>query len=282
MGDGLPRAIGLGAGPLSGPGRRGAAVGRRNASTLWNAAARGALLWDGRAATLEEQALLPFSDALELDLPVSEALALLAGVPEYAARFADAFPDEAEPISAPALAAALAAFQRTLVSERAPYDAYVAGDASALSARMREGLALLGELGCEGCHEPPLFQSDRYAVRRPERDDREDDDGAPDLGRFEVTGLEADRGAFRVPTLRNARETAPYFHDGSVATLRAAVELEVEAQVEAGHRRPSADELEALTELIAKGLLDLARSPDRPSRVPSGLAVPRDGFRIVR
>lgn len=280
MGDGLPLAIGVGAGDLVGPGRRGTAIGRRNAPTLWNAAARGALFWDGSVRSLEEQALLPFESEVELDLPVEDALAALADIAEYRELFDAAFPDRRPAITAQALSSALAEFQRTLMSQHAPYDAYLAGDTPALSARMLEGLALLEELGCESCHAPPLFQSDRYARRLPPREGTEQ--VALDLGRYEVTGDPADREAFRVPTLRNVRDTAPYFHDGSVATLREAVELEVSVQVAEGHLRPDEGQIDALTELIAKGLLDLAHNPDRPDRVPSGLPLPRDGFRIVR
>lgn len=274
MGDGLPLAIGVGAGPLVGPGRVGDAIGRRNAPTLWNVAARRELFWDGRARTLEEQALSPFENERELALPVEDALAAIADVPEYAELFEAAFEAAPSPIAETTLAAALAAFQRTLVSDHAPYDAYLDGDDGALSDTMREGLGLLGELECDSCHEPPLFQSDRYATRLAVSDD--------DLGRYEVTDEHADRGAFRVPPLRNARDTAPYFHDGSVATLREAVAIEVDNQVAAGHRQLSDLELDALTELISKGLRDLSHNPDRPERVPSGLPVPRDGFRIPR
>jgi cytochrome c peroxidase len=272
MGDGLPLAIGVGAGPLVGPGRVGGVVGRRNAPTLWNVAARRELFWDGRAPSLEEQALLPFENERELALPVEDALAAIADVPEYVELFGAAFEDA--PIGEHTLAAALAAFQRTLVSDHAPYDAYLAGDDGALTATMREGLQLLSELECDSCHAPPLFQSDRYAARLAIAED--------DLGRFEVTGEPADRGAFRVPPLRNARDTGPYFHDGSVATLREAVAIEVDNQAAAGHRELTAAELDALTELIGKGLRDLSHNPDRPERVPSGLPIPRDGFRIPR
>ena len=281
MGDGLPLAIGVGAGDLVGPGRQGAAVGQRNAPTLWNTAARRELFWDGRAASLEEQALLPFETDVELDLPIEEALAAVAGVDEYRERFDAAFPARAPAITADTLTSALAEFQRTLISDHAPYDAYLGGDTAALSPRMLEGLALFEELGCASCHTPPLFQSDHYARRLPAREGSVHADEL-DLGRYEVTGEPADREAFRVPTLRNVRDTAPYFHDGSVATLDEAVELEVAVQVAQGHRRPDAAELDALTELIAKGLLDLRYNPDRPDRVPSGLPLPRDGFRIVR
>lgn len=274
MGDGLPVAIGVGAGLLVGPGRTGDSLGRRNAPTLWNVGERSALFWDGRAGSLEQQALAPFDNDVELDQPVEEAIAAIADVPEYAELFGAAFEGSAPQVSKDTLAVALASFERTLVSDRALYDAYLEGDSGALTETMQEGLALLEELSCDGCHEPPLFQSDRYEVRL-------DAEGA-DRGRYEVTGEPSDRFAFRVPTLRNARDTAPYFHDGSVATLREAVALEVDNQVAAGHRALSDEEIDALTELISKGLRDLSHNPDRPERVPSGLPLPRDGFRIPR
>lgn len=280
MGDGLPISIGLGAGVLSGPGRMGGALGRRNAPSLWNVATRGVLFLDGRASSLEEQATLPFASERELGLPIDEALAAIENVPEYAGLFDMAFPEQDPRVSMATLTGALAEFQRTLVSDDAPYDAYFAGDTGALSDRMLAGLELLGELGCESCHEPPLFQSDRFARRLAVREPADGEE--IDLGRYEVTGEPADREAFRVPTLRNVRDTGPYFHDGSVVTLREAVALEVAAQAEAGHRRPDEAEVDALTELIGKGLLDLAHNPDRPDQVPSGLPLPRDGFRIVR
>jgi len=133
---------------------------------------------------------------------VATTLGAIQTVPEYVELFEETFPEHAQPVVESSLAKALSEFQRTLVSDHAPYDAYLDGDTAALSARMREGLELLSELQCDGCHEPPLFQSDRYA-RRLALDEQADRSGdAPrDLGRYEVTGHEADRGAFRVPTL---------------------------------------------------------------------------------
>ena len=93
-----------------------------------------------------------------------------------------------------------------------------------------------------------------------------------------VTNAEADRGAFRTPTLRNARSTAPYFHDGSVSSLEAAVRSELAVD---GVVLDEAD-VEALVSFIGRGLVDVTNDPDRPDVVPSGLPVPTDGFRIVR
>jgi cytochrome c peroxidase len=100
-----------------------------------------------------------------------------------------------------------------------------------------------------------------------------------DLGRFEVTGNEGDRFAFRVPQLRNLRETGPYFHDGHVPTMKQALREMASAT---NVRAVADDEIDAITEFVGKGLMDKARVPERPLSVPSGLPVPADGFVIRR
>lgn len=276
LGDGLPTSIGIhGEGPV-GPGRIGGTATDRNAPTLWNVGLRGAFFWDGRSQSLEEQALEPLRSPIELGLDPDEAAARLAAVPEYVQLFVAAFPEEADPISPSTIARSLAALQRTFVSRNAPYDQYVGGDEGALDEETRLGMQLFAEAGCAGCHVPPLFASDRYAAR-----------GVGDLeldgGRVAVTEDEADRGAFRVPTLRNVRDTEPYFHDGSVVTLEEAVQHEVDQQVDDGASRPLDDaEVEALVRFVKKALQDTSASPERPESVPSGLPIPEDGFRIFR
>jgi len=271
MSDGLPLAIGVGAGPLAGPGRVGPALGERNSQTLWNVALREELFWDGRVVGLEAQALLPLHSDVELARDPAEALAALRAIPEYVSRFAAAFPDAAEPISEATLAKALAAFQRTLVSDRALYDAYVDGDARALDDAMARGLWRFAEAGCDGCHAPPTFEGPGYAPRGV---------ASGDPGRAAVSGDPADHGAFRVPTLRNVRDSGPYFHDGSVAELRDAVRHELRLSPLGGTFDES--DVEDITAFIGKALLDRTRDPYRPLAVPSGLPVPLDGFRIPR
>lgn len=266
LGDGLTLAIGKGGSDLAGPGRQGPAL-RRNSITLWNAAYAEHLFWDGRAASLEDQIRFPLESAEELDLAPSAAAARVAAVPEYAARFGGVF---AEGVSVRTLEGALAAFVRSLTTTRSAYDRYVAGDEGTLDAGAKDGLFAFARAGCAGCHVPPRFDADRYFARGVGQ-------GA-DPGRFDVTGDEADRGAFRVPTLRNVVNTGPYFHDGSVETLAAAVDHEADqADVSVG----SADRA-AITRFLQKALLDESQSPARPAAVPSGLTMPRDGFRIVR
>jgi cytochrome c peroxidase len=274
LGDGLPLSVGVGGvGPV-GPGRTGPNQTKRNAPTLWNVAYREALFWDGRTPTLEEQALLPLANPVELNRAAEEVVAELRKNKEYLALFAVAFGESASPVSSDNLGKALAAFQRTMISNRSPYDRYVRGDVGALRPLALEGMFLFGEAGCAGCHAPPFFASNRYARRLPSQQDD---------GRYALTKQDDDRGAFRVPTLRNLRETGPYFHDGSVASLDAAVGIEIDNCVrDLGLRSFTKSEQGAIAEFIRKGLMDRSREPDRPEQVPSGLQVPLDGFRIVR
>lgn len=272
MSDGLRTGVGHGAGPLTGPGRTGPNVLSRNSQTLWNVGLRETLFWDGRATTLEEQALLPIAEASELGRDPAAVIDDLQELSEYVAGFALAFPEDGSPVTVPNLGRALAAFQRSLVSDNAPYDQYVRGDGGAMGPGAVEGMFAFADMGCADCHVPPRFESDRYDNRGI---------GVGDVGRAHVTGNTDDADAFRVPTLRNVRETAPYFHDGSVSSLEDAVAHEVARQERAG-RIAGEDTVPGITAFLNEGLMDRSQEPDRPSSVPSRLGVPADGFRIPR
>jgi cytochrome c peroxidase len=267
MGDALPVAVGHGAGPLAGPGREGPNTLRRNSPALFNIAFRETLNWDGKAGSLEEQALLPLLASDELDLDPEQAVAELMAIPEYVELFAAAFPDDPT-VSVENLASALAAFQRTMVSDRSLYDAYARGQTRVLNEELVEGMFLFAEMGCSDCHTPPLFESETYVNRNVPGADV-----GVDQGRAEVTGSAEDIGAFRTPTLRNVFDTEPYFHNGSVKELSDAVRHELEQS-----GMPFTDEDVALLErFIAKALRDDSRSAIRPRNVPSGLPTPLDG-----
>ncbi len=278
MGDGLPRAVGVeGEGP-AGPGRRGPHMTRRNAPSLWNVAYKDTFFWDGRTPTLEEQPFGPIEAPEEMANDPGVIAAELATFDEYVALFEDAFPGEAVPVTAKNMMKALATFERTIVTPRAPYDSYVRGDEGALSDGALRGMWLLDEAGCASCHVPPLFRVNAFMDRGvPEVE------GIEDLGRYEVTGDEADRYAFAVPSLRNARITGPYFHTGAVPDLRDAIESQVAFAVAEGESRELSDsEIDDLTQFIFEGLTDRTEEPRRPKEVPSGLPVPRDGTSIFR
>lgn len=194
-------------------------VGRRNSPTVYNAADHLAQFWDGRAGDLEQQALGPLFDRKEMAASRPAVEEFLQGVPEYRARFAAAFPDAPRP-TVENLVSALAAFERGLVTT-SRWDQYLTGDRNALSDGEIQGLRVFLEVGCMGCHTGPqvgasMFQVAGFMERWPNQSDQ---------GRFEVTKLVTDRMVFKVPTLKNITETAPYFHDGSCADLPKAVRL---------------------------------------------------------
>lgn len=278
MSDALPRSVGHGGGLLAGPGRSGANRTRRNSMTLWNVAFRSDAFWDGRAASLEDQVHFPFDAPDEFDRSLDTVADELRTIPEYVARFTAAFPDEADPVSPTTFSRAVAAFERTLVSSHGLYESYLAGDEAAMSDRMLRGMALFAEEGCPTCHEPPLFASERFEDRGVEAID-----GVDDAGRYEVTGDEMDRKRFKVPTLRNAHDTGPFFHTGAVLLPADAVRHEVDYSVEHDGARALDDaEVSDLTAFIVQALFDSRNSPTRPREVPSGLQVPIDSASVRR
>jgi len=267
MSDALAVAVGHGAGPLAGPGRAGPNTLRRNSPALFNVAFRQSLLWDGGATSLAEQALMPLRADDELGLDPEAAVAELVAIPKYVALFAEAFPEDPQ-VTEANLASALAAFQRTMVSDRSLYDAYVRGQTDVLHEELIEGMFLFAEMGCSDCHTPPLFESDTFADRNVAQVE-----GVADEGRAEVTGLMEDVGKFRTPTLRNLFESEPYFHNGLVKELEDAVRHELEQS-----ELPFTHEDVRLIELfIRDALRDDSRTAVRPRSVPSGLPTPLDG-----
>lgn len=219
-----PRAIGTGGGVL----------GRRTPTVL-NTAWAAALFWDGRAETLEDQALGPIQAAGEMNMALGAVEQRLNAVPEYRARFAAAYGPG--PVTANNIARALATFERTLVSGTAPFDRWVAGDARAIPAEAKRGFVLFNTTaGCAKCHGGWRFTDDSFH-----------DIGVPgaDSGRGRlVPGVDALAYAFKTPTLRNVADRAPYLHDGSARTLDAVVDLYDRggADPHTGVRRPSVAE----------------------------------------
>ncbi|MDX1686984.1 MAG: parallel beta-helix domain-containing protein [Candidatus Promineifilaceae bacterium] len=271
--DGLPVARGRG-GEGSGPRRQGGVELERNTPSLWNVAFRRFLFWDGREESLEEQTLVPLTHADEMGVAdTDDLLSELAAIPEYEAGFADVFDDG---LTLENVKRALASFERTLISDDSPFDRYAAGNVNALTPQQRRGLALFrsGATRCFECHAAPTFATETFRVV-----------GVPDddPGRGAVAD-DAPEGAFRVPSLRNVALTAPYMHDGSLATLEEVVDF----YAEGGGRAHGVEDVDPfvvgfdLTEqeradLIAflYALTDESDRPEIPAEVPSGLpAVP--------
>ena len=193
--------------------------GKRNAPTVYNAGAHLAQFWDGRAPTLEEQAAGPILASNEMAMIEPRAVAqTLRRIPGYVTAFGRAFPGE--PIDLPHVGRALAAFERTLVTP-SRWDRFLDGDHASLTALEQRGLKLFADVGCIQCHTGELvggsmFQKAGVVDQWPNQSDQ---------GRFEITHDEADRMVFKVPSLRNVAQTAPYFHDGSIGTLRTAIAM---------------------------------------------------------
>ena len=206
--------------------------GGRNSPTVLNAALHVAQFWDGRAESVEEQAGMPILNPLEMGIPSEQFLVdRLASIEGYPELFADAFPDETEPLTYANVGKALAAFERTLLTP-SRFDDYLAGNREALDPAEKAGLDTFMTLGCSACHNGfgiggASFRKfglhEDYWVHTK--------GGEPDVGRLAVTGAEDDRYVFKVASLRNVAETTPYFHDGSVATLEEAVRIMARAQL---------------------------------------------------
>jgi parallel beta-helix repeat protein len=284
LSDGRGQSMGKG-GKGVGPERTGGDVIKRGAPSLWNAGFNHRQFWDGRAADLEDQARFPITSPHEMDQPAAELPGELRAVPEYVRRFDEAFPGSSPAVSAVSfenVTRALAAFERTLRSDRSRFDRYRAGESSVLTASERRGLTLFRSLKtrCFECHGFPTFANPDFKVIGVP-----DLAGQPaDLGRAEAAGGKPYERAFKVPTLRNVARTAPYMHNGRFATLREVV-LFYQKGGGRGHGLdlPNLDDkirafaltTEEQDDLVAflESLTDERNAPEIPGRVPSGLPV---------
>jgi cytochrome c peroxidase len=198
----------------------GGQLGGRNSPTVINRLFSKEQFWDGRAADLEDQAHGPLVNQVEMAMPTHDVVVKTCrGIEGYAAYFEKAF-GSAE-VTMPRIAQAIASYERTVVAGNSPFDRYTNGDTGALSAAAVRGMALFnGKANCKTCHAGFNFTDEQYHNLGVGMDKK-----APDLGRYTVTKADADRGAFKTPTLRNVAETAPYMHDGSELTLEGVVQL---------------------------------------------------------
>jgi cytochrome c peroxidase len=232
-GDGLALGVGHGMGQLG-----------RHSPTIINAAWSSIFMWDGRLATLEQQALGPIQSPGEMNMPIDKLMERLNHIPEYKPMFEAAFPDEGMKVAT--LAKAIATYERTVVSERAPFDAWIDGNEKAISEEAKRGFALFnGKAQCAACHEGWNFTNEGFQ-----------DIGLPskDIGRGEfVPGVIKMQHAFKTPSLREITRRAPFMHDGSLATLEAVVEHYDHGGVE----RPSRSDLMKPLGLTAEEKADL-------------------------
>ncbi len=206
--------------------------GERNSPTTLNAAFHIAQFWDGRAKDVEEQAGGPILNPIEMAMPSEAAVVKrLSNTPPYPQLFKEAFPDTDTPLTFTHIRQAIAAFERTLVTPTR-FDEYLKGDIDALSKEEKEGLKTFIEVGCITCHKGKLLGGDMFQKFGVVKEYWTLTGSTHiDSGRYKVTRNEADLFVFKVPSLRNIAKTAPYFHDGSVASLDQAVQIMAEAQL---------------------------------------------------
>lgn len=203
-------------------------TGNRNAPTVLNSAYSPLQFWDGRAASLEDQALGPIANPIEMNLPHGDCVERLKDDPEYRTLFVKAF-GEGE-IGITHIQRALAAYERTVISGNSPFDRYFyGGDKTALSAAAVRGLGLFTDRqkgNCTACHligpKSALFTDGLFHNVGAGLDAEGE---LTDLGRYELSRKEADKGAFKTPSLRNVAESGPYMHDGRLKTLREVVDF---------------------------------------------------------
>jgi len=200
------------------PGAKAGTIGTRNSPTVLNAGFQFAQFWDGRAEDLKEQALGPILNPVEMGMPSAEVVVKkLSAIDEYNEAFAKAFPDSPK-LSWDNIGEAIAAFERTLITKDR-FDNFLSGNPKALSDEEALGLEVFINKGCTTCHTGSLLGGNMYqkmGLYKAYSDTK-------DMGRFDVTGNEAEKYMFKVPTLRNIALTGPYFHDGASQTLENAV-----------------------------------------------------------
>ena len=204
--------LGFSDGQAKGLGTFGKRLGR-NSPHLYNLAWSSALFWDGRATTLEEQALGPIQAPGEMGMDLPTLLTRLNAVPEYRTRFAVAY--GAGDITAENIGKAIAAYERTIISANSAFDRYVKGNEHALGTEAKRGLALfVGKANCIACHSGPNFTDDSFHNLGTHD---------ADPGREKIVSGVTNARAFKTPGLRNVALTAPYMHDGSEQSLEAVI-----------------------------------------------------------
>jgi cytochrome c peroxidase len=206
--DGLPTARGV----------KSSVLGRAS-PTVFNTAYNSIQMWDGRKKSLEDQAMGPMQANVEMNMDIGKLFSWINSNEGYKAMFAKAYPGE--PINETTLSKAIATFERTAISSNSAFDRWVKGDAKALTAQQVEGFKVFtGKGNCMACHSGPNFTDNGFHnLGLASYGSAE-----PDMGRYAQKPLNAMKGAFKTPTVREVSRTAPYFHDGSAKTLMEVVE----------------------------------------------------------
>jgi cytochrome c peroxidase len=188
----------------------------RSSPTLWNIGYHKEFYWDGRSPSLEKQAMAAWTGA-NMGAKADEIAVKLNALEGYRSQFQSVFQSDATPDN---IVKALSAFERTIISGNTAWDRWRAGEQKALSESALRGWNIFQEIKCNNCHDGVLFTDQLYHNVGIGMDLKE-----PDPGRSKVTNKPEDTGAFKTPTLRDIAKSAPYFHDGSTATLEEAVDI---------------------------------------------------------
>ena len=217
--DNLARSVGI-----------NGAIGNINTPTVLNSGFNFVQFWDGRAATLEEQATGPIHNTAEMGSNWQEIISKLSNDGQFTRKFRKAYKNG---LTSENIQDAIASYERALITPNSPFDKFLLGDESVIKDEAIEGYYLFKDYGCDSCHQGINIGGNMYQ-RLGVMDDYFKDRGNvtdEDYGRFNVTGHESDRYKFKVPSLRNVALTAPYFHDGTAATLPDAVKVMMHYQI---------------------------------------------------
>ena len=229
--------------------------GGRSAPTVWNAAFLSSQFWDGRAATLEDQAKGPILAGVEMGMPSEAAVVKrIKQIPGYVQSFAIVF-GESDSVTYDNIAKAIATYERTLITVNSPFDRYQRGEKMAMSDAAVRGMNTAESIGCTACHTGSNFSGpaslpvgEVFLQKFPTYENNEyvkKYDLKSDKGRYEVTKDKSDENMWRVPTWRNVALTAPYFHNGSVETLDEAVRVMAKTQLDKDLSKNQVDDIVA-------------------------------------
>ncbi|MCK6622869.1 MAG: cytochrome-c peroxidase [Calditrichaceae bacterium] len=218
-------------------------TGTRNSPSVYNAAGQVAQFWDGRAGDVEEQAKGPILNPVEMAMPDEKLVVkTLKSIPGYVEAFQKAFPGEKDPITYDNMAKAIGAFERKLVTP-SRWDKFLRGDETALTNEEKTGFNKFVENGCVTCHSGPylgggMFQKLGMVQPWP---------GNEDAGRFHLTNNEADKFVFKVASLRNVAQTAPYLHSGAINNLEEMVAMMARHQM---NKTPSPEDIRYIVSFL--------------------------------
>ena len=231
-----------------------------NAPTVFNAGLNFKQFWDGRAHTVEDQTDGPVQSPIEMGSLWPEVVAKLSEHASYPTRFNALYPDGINPKN---IKNALGEFLTSLITPHGRFDQWLKGDDTTLTEQEKHGYALFKDYGCASCHQGANVGGNSFQAFGVFKEyfKKRGNITEADLGRFNVTGNPADRHVFKVPSLRLAALTAPYLHDGSVATLRDAVDLMFEFQLGIEAPEEDKDAIVAFIKTLVGESIDLSPLP---------------------